>query len=121
MTDKTAGVGPVERTVRPVAEVCNGILRWHIDGPGFAVETRFLTGLHLLYDQSLLAAARAVGIQQEQTIMDQEREIARLRSTLDCRTCRHHTTATGGCVSVLACREGSAYQRAGVRQCWNEA
>lgn len=40
------------------------------------------------------------------------------RAALDCRTCRHHTTATGGCISVLTCHEGSAYQRAGVRQCW---
>lgn len=31
---------------------------------------------------SLLEAASAVGIQQEQTIMDQEREIARLRAAL---------------------------------------
>lgn len=43
------------------------------------------------------------------------------RAALDCRTCRHHTTATGGCVSVLQCYEGSAYQRAGVRQCWTDA
>jgi hypothetical protein len=43
------------------------------------------------------------------------------RAALDCRTCRHHTTATDGCVSVLQCREGSAYQRAGVRQCWTDA
>lgn len=43
------------------------------------------------------------------------------RAALDCRTCRHHTTATGGCVSVLVCHEGSAYQRAGVRQCWTDA
>jgi hypothetical protein len=40
---------------------------------------------------------------------------------LDCRTCRHHTTATGGCVSVLRCIDGSAYQQAGVRQCWERA
>lgn len=37
---------------------------------------------------------------------------------LDCRTCRHHTTATGGCISVLRCIDGSSYQEAGVRQCW---
>jgi hypothetical protein len=43
------------------------------------------------------------------------------RVILDCRTCRNHTTATGGCVSVLQCNEGSAYQRAGVRQCWTHA
>lgn len=43
------------------------------------------------------------------------------RAALDCRTCRHHTTATDECVSVLACRDGSSYQRAGVRQCWTDA
>ena len=43
------------------------------------------------------------------------------KETLDCRTCRHHTTATGGCISVLKCIEGSAYQRAGFRQCWEKA
>jgi hypothetical protein len=37
---------------------------------------------------------------------------------LDCRTCRNHTTASGGCISVLRCIDGSAYQRAGVRQCF---
>ena len=42
-------------------------------------------------------------------------------STLDCRTCRQHATATGGCISVLKCIEGSAYQRAGFRQCWEKA
>jgi hypothetical protein len=50
-------------------------------------------------------------------------EIERLRVHLDygldCRTCRHHTTQTGGCISVLRCEAGSAYQRIAPRQCWS--
>jgi hypothetical protein len=43
---------------------------------------------------------------------------AAVKSALDCRTCRHHTTATGGCTSVVRCREGSEYQPATPRRCW---
>ena len=39
---------------------------------------------------------------------------------IDCRTCRHYTTASGGCLSVLKCVDGVAYQRAGIRQFWND-
>jgi len=46
---------------------------------------------------------------------------AEQRRLMDCRTCRNHTTSTGGCVSVLRCIDGSAYQRAGVRQCCDRA
>jgi hypothetical protein len=43
------------------------------------------------------------------------------KALLDCRTCRNHTTNSGGCISVLRCVQGSAYQRAGVRKCWDDA
>lgn len=39
----------------------------------------------------------------------------------DCRTCRNFTTASGGCVSVLRCVDGSAYTRQGVVQMWEAA
>lgn len=33
------------------------------------------------------------------------------KALLDCRTCRQHTTVSGGCMSVLQCVEGSAIER----------
>lgn len=42
------------------------------------------------------------------------------KPVIDCRTCRHYTTASGGCLSVLRCVDGVAYQRAGIRQFWND-
>lgn len=39
---------------------------------------------------------------------------------IDCRTCRHYTTASGGCLSVIKCVDGVAYQRAGIRQYWRD-
>jgi hypothetical protein len=49
-------------------------------------------------------------------------EIEQLRAALldarDCRTCRHFTTRSGGCMSVLRCVDGSGYQRRGVVQLW---
>lgn len=53
------------------------------------------------------------------------REIAELQTALmgarDCRTCRNFTTASGGCVSVLRCVDGSSYKRQGVVQMWEAA
>lgn len=40
---------------------------------------------------------------------------------IDCRTCRHYTTATGGCISVLRCIDGSSYQQAGVWKLWERS
>jgi hypothetical protein len=48
----------------------------------------------------------------------QEQAAAAHAAALDCRTCRQHNDRVGGCMSVVRCVYGSAYQRAGVRQCW---
>ena len=48
----------------------------------------------------------------------QEQAAAAHAAALDCRTCRQHNDRVGGCMSVVRCVDGSAYQRAGVRQCW---
>ena len=40
------------------------------------------------------------------------------KALLDCRTCRQHTTVSGGCLSVLQCVEGSAYQPTVPRRIW---
>jgi hypothetical protein len=57
--------------------------------------------------------------------LEQAREIAALRAALldarDCRTCRHFTRSSGGCVSVLRCIDGSSYQRLGRIQYWEAA
>lgn len=42
-------------------------------------------------------------------------EVERLR---DCRTCAHHTYASGGCVSALRCVGGNRYQPTQPRQLW---
>lgn len=41
-------------------------------------------------------------------------------AALDCRTCRHYTEKTGGCMSVVRCVQGCAYQRLGVRAYWSD-
>lgn len=38
-----------KKTEVPVAEVCNGVLRWHIPAASYSVDTRLLTGIHMLY------------------------------------------------------------------------
>ncbi len=38
----------------------------------------------------------------------------------DCRTCRHYTEKTGGCMSIVRCVQGSEYQRNGVRAYWDD-
>jgi hypothetical protein len=56
----TPAVGsPVERGVRPVAEIVGGVLRWHIPEPDYALAQHYLRGVHLLYDQAALDAAVA--------------------------------------------------------------
>jgi hypothetical protein len=50
---------PVERGVRPVAEIVGGVLRWHIPEPDYALAQHYLRGVHLLYDQAALDAAVA--------------------------------------------------------------
>ena len=42
------------------------------------------------------------------------------RAALDCRTCRHYTEKTSGCMSVVRCVQGCAYQRGGVRAYWSD-
>lgn len=37
---------------------------------------------------------------------------------LDCRTCRHFTTASGGCRSLVKCVDASMYVRAGAVRIW---
>lgn len=54
---------------------------------------------------------------EAQTLIDRGATEERARQ-LDCRTCRQHNDRVGGCMSVVRCIDGSAYQRAGVRQCW---
>lgn len=54
MTKDTAGVGPVDHGVRPVAEVCAGSLRWHIPMPDHVPNVAWLSGVHYLYDQAAL-------------------------------------------------------------------
>ena len=59
------------------------------------------------------------------TLGRQQIEIEQLRAALldarDCRTCRHFTTRSGGCVSVLRCVDGSGYQRQGRFRFWEAA
>lgn len=38
----------------------------------------------------------------------------------DCRTCAHHTYASGGCVSALRCVGGDRYQPTQPRQLWEQ-
>jgi hypothetical protein len=46
--------------------------------------------------------------------------LSQAEPVIDCRTCRHYTTASGGCLSVIKCVDGVAYQRAGIRQYWRD-
>lgn len=52
--------------------------------------------------------------------MNAVREQPQAEPVIDCRTCRHYTTASGGCLSVIRCVDGVAYQRAGIRQYWRD-
>ena len=70
-----------------------------------------------LPDSDWTGGTLAYTAEQMRTYGLQERAAERLRM-LDCRTCRHHTHASGGCMSVLECHEGSAYQRTMRRQLW---
>ncbi len=44
-----------------------------------------------------------------------------LMAVRDCRTCRNFTTASGGCVSVLRCIDGSSYMQTRPMQFWEAA
>jgi hypothetical protein len=45
---------------------------------------------------------------------------AQLRAEADCRTCRQCLLATGECVSVVRCIDGSGYQRLRPVQFWTD-
>lgn len=41
-------------------------------------------------------------------------------AALDCRTCAHHTYASGGCMSALRCVGGDRYTPTQPRKLWEE-
>ena len=53
-------------------------------------------------------------------LYDQDALDAAVAAARDCRTCAHHTYASGGCVSALRCVGGDRYQPTQPRQLWEQ-
>ena len=108
MTDKTAGVGPVERGVRPRVWARKDQLQHASTRGGLLCamypHTKGRADLEPLYDQAALDAALALWPR-------------------DCRLCAHYRDGlkhAAHCVSVLRCEDSSAYRATQPVQFWEK-
>ena len=69
-----------------------------------------------LMDEHIDALRKALGPNATMKPLD-----AAVAAERDCRTCAHHTYASGGCVSALRCVGGDRYQPTQPRQLWGAA
>ena len=124
MTDKTAGVGPVERGVRPRAWACVWPDEAGCGGGGFVTldertALNYMAGAIESADSGIRTCRPALVPLYDQAALD----AALALWPRDCRLCAHYRdglTHAAHCVSVLRCEDSSAYRATQPVQFWEQ-
>lgn len=90
---------------------------WRDSVPSVAVAT--LTAELELLREAVVCADMQIGdghIDAARRTLDMAMDVG--RTSVDCRTCKHYTTASGGCRSTAQCINGDQYKATAPRQYW---